>query len=73
MARKKEGVTLTPEETEAVFEWLDGLTGCSPENVFAWDGSDSLDDPSISAAYKVFKACGRSVPENLEQSGGDGE
>jgi hypothetical protein len=70
---KMDGVYLTKEEAEAVFEWLDGLTGCSPENVFVWDGTDSLNDPSISAAYKIFKACKRHVPENLDNHGGDSE
>lgn len=64
-------VILTKKEAEAVFEWAEAATGCSPENTFAWDGSDSLDDPSTSAAYKIFKACGRNVPENLEN--GDSE
>jgi hypothetical protein len=59
-------VTFTAEEVRAIFDWLEGLSGCSPENVFSWDGEDSLAEPSISAAYKVFKAVGRNVPENLE-------
>ncbi len=59
-------VILTKEEVEAAFEWLEAATGCSPENVFAWDGTDSLKDASTSAAYKIFKACRRRVPENLE-------
>lgn len=67
----KNEVVLTAEEAEAVFDWIDGLTGCSPENVFSWDGSDSFDDPSISAAYKIFKACGRNVPENLDSHGNE--
>lgn len=60
---------MTQEEVEAVFDMISMLSGCSPENVFAWDGTDSLEDPSISAAYKIFKACGRNVPENLESHG----
>jgi len=61
-----DGVYLTKEEASAVFDWLDSLSGCSPENIFAWDGTDSMDDPSTSAAYKIFKACKRGVPENLD-------
>ena len=59
-------VLLTKEEVEAVFDWVDGMTGCSPENIFAWDGTDTLEDPGISAAYKIFKACKRRVPKNLD-------
>lgn len=61
-----EGVFLNKEEAEAIFEWLEAATGCSPNNVFKWNGKDDIENPNTSAAYKIFKACGRDVPDNLD-------
>lgn len=58
-------VLLTQAEAEAVFEWLDQLTGSSPENVLAWNGSDDPNDPATAAAVKIFRAVKRPVPEGL--------
>ena len=59
-------VELSQEECKALYDLIDGLSGGNPENVFAWDGTDSLDDPTTSAAAKVFTGAGRSIPESLE-------
>jgi hypothetical protein len=59
-------VSLTKEECHAIFELIDQLSGGNPENAFANDGSDSMDDPTTPACVKIYKACGRSVPGNLE-------
>jgi len=59
-------VGLTKEEAKAIFEWADGMTGCSPENVFCWDGTDSMEEVNDRAAYKIFKACGRTTPDSME-------
>lgn len=59
-------VTFTVEEVEAIYSWLDDLSGGNASNIFCWDGTDSIETPYFSAAYKVFKTCGRSVPKNLE-------
>ena len=56
-------LTLSSGEAAALFDIIDQLSGFSPENVFAWDGSDSLEDTTTRAAAKLFKAAGRSVPE----------
>lgn len=53
----------TTEECQELYFLLDSLSGGNAENVFAWDGTDDPSDPGISAAVKLFKACGRSVPE----------
>lgn len=59
-------ITLNEAEARAVFDLIDGLSGGSPENAFAWDGTDDPSDPTTRAMVKIFKACGRAVPENLE-------
>lgn len=58
-------ITLSAEEVEALFEALDQLTGGSPENVFAWDGTDDPANPDVSVWVKVFKAMGRNVPKEI--------
>jgi len=58
-------VELTKEECEALHDLIGMLSGHNPENVFAWDGTDSLEDPTTSACVKVYKAVGASVPKNL--------
>ena len=55
-------LVLTQEEAGAILEIIDQLSGGSPENVFAWDGSDSLSDPTTRAAAKLFVAVGQDVP-----------
>lgn len=57
-------VELTTEEVAALVGVLDMLTGGSPENVFMWDGTDSMDNPMTRAWVKVFQAAGRDVPES---------
>mgnify|MGYP001615456865 FL=1 len=58
-------ITLTREECEALYDLIDQLSGGNPENVFAWDGTDDLSRPCISAAVKLFTAAAEDVPENL--------
>ncbi len=59
-------VTLTEDECKAVHEMIDMLSGCNPENVFAWDGTDDPSDPQTSAFVKIYKAVGQRVPESCE-------
>lgn len=54
--------TLTTAEMCALYDLIAELTGGNPENVFAWDGTDDIAEPRISAMVKVFRANGRSVP-----------
>lgn len=58
-------IELSKDECKALYDLIDGLSGCNPENVFAWDGSDSLDDPTTSACVKIYKMVGRGVPKGL--------
>lgn len=62
---RPESVTLSRAECEALHELISQLSGHNPENVFAWDGSDDISDPSTIACVKVFLAAGRSVPESM--------
>ena len=59
-------ITLNKAEAEAVFELIDQMSGGNPENGFSWDGTDDMSNPTTSALFKIFKECGRNVPENLE-------
>lgn len=59
------GVTLTPDEAEAIYELIDELSGGNADNVFANDGTDTLDDVRTRAAAKVFKAAGEDIPSDL--------
>lgn len=60
-------ITLSKEECEAVYELIDQLSGGNPENVFAWDGTDSIHCPTTSAMIKIFSAAGRDIPPVKEQ------
>lgn len=62
----KQEITFTKEEVKSIYDLIVMLSGYSAENCFAWDGTDTLEDASTSAFYKIFKICGRKVPENLE-------
>jgi len=59
-------VSFTLEECKSLYDFLDMLSGGNPENIFAWDGTDSMEDVSTRTAYKLFTALGRRVPENLK-------
>jgi len=61
-------ITLTVEECKALYELIDSLSGCNAGNVFGWDGSDDLSDPTTSACAKVFRAAGKEVPKELRQA-----
>jgi len=43
------------------------LSGYNPENVFSWDGTDSLKEPTISACVKVYRAAGQRVPDKFAE------
>lgn len=60
-------VTFTAEEAAAIEELIDSLSGGNPENAFAHDGSDSLDDVQTRAIAKLYKAADRNhlIPKNL--------
>jgi hypothetical protein len=60
-----EVVHLTQEECKAIHDLIGMLSGHNPEYAFAWDGTDSLDDPQVSACVKIYKAAGESVPKGL--------
>lgn len=57
----------TNDELKALYDLIAMLSGHSPENVFARDGTGSLDDPTTRAMVKLFRAVGRGqlVPKNL--------
>lgn len=59
-------ITLTHEEAEAIHELIGILSGGNPENVFSWDGKDSMADPTTSACVKIYAAIGQKVPDNLD-------
>lgn len=60
------------DELAALYELIHQLSGGNPGNVFAHDGSDSLEDPTTSAAVKLFWATGNEhlIPVNLKESMG---
>lgn len=60
-------ITLTKEECKGVHETIMQLSGHNPENVFHWDGSDSLLDPATSAFAKIYLITGNPVPEEIEE------
>ena len=60
-------ITFTHEECQAMYELIDQLSGGNAENVFLWDCTDSLADPTISAAAKLYTAAKAGVPDNLKQ------
>ena len=59
-------ITLTKEECEAVHEMISMLSGCNPENVFAWDGTDSNEDTTTRAFAKIYKMAGANVPDSCK-------
>lgn len=59
-------LSFSPEEAESVYELINMLSGNNAENVFAWDGSDTLEDVQTKAMAKLFRACGRPLPPELE-------
>ena len=58
-------LVLTLAEAKALYGLIETLSGYNPENVFAWDGTDSLDDDTTRAAAKLYAACGAKVPRGL--------
>ena len=56
-------VMLSMSECKALYDLISQLSGCNPENVFSWDGTDDLGDPAVSACAKVYRAIGRKVPD----------
>lgn len=61
----QESVVLNAREAKEIYSLISELSGHNPENVFAWDGSDSLEDPYISACVKIYRAVGARVPDHL--------
>jgi hypothetical protein len=59
-------VTFTAEEVKEIYNFVDAMSGGNPENGFAWDGTDDINEPVTSALVKIFKSVGREIPENLE-------
>lgn len=57
--------TFTNEEIKALYDVISELSGGNPENLFAWDGNDDINDPTISATVKIFKMCDKKYPANL--------
>jgi hypothetical protein len=60
----QEGLNLTKEEATGIYEIICQLSGWNPENVFAWDGTDSLDHTVTRATAKLYKAVGKPVPKS---------
>jgi len=69
----KDVAVFSPAECEALYEIIDAFSGGNASSAFAWDGTDSMDDPYISSMVKIFKAVGRKVPESCERKQDDGE
>lgn len=65
-------MSFTTEELQALYELIDQLSGGNPGNVFAHDGSDSLEDLTTSTAVKLYWATGNGhlIPTNLKESMG---
>ena len=57
-------MTLTTEEAQALYQLIEILSGGNAHCAFAWDGSDSMDDPMTSATVKLYLAAGEDVPES---------
>lgn len=64
------GLELTADESQSLFQIIDELSGGNPENVFVNDGTDTLDSATTRAFVKLFRAVGRNymIPENLNDS-----
>lgn len=60
-------VTLTTEECKAIYELMGDLSGCNPEYVFAWDGTDDPNCVITRAAAKLYKAAGKRIPKEMEE------
>lgn len=60
--QEQESVILSEEECKGLFQIITTLTGSSPESVFAWDGTDTLKDPTTSALVKVYEKAGGRIP-----------
>lgn len=62
-----ENVTFTTKEAQIIVEIIDSLSGGNPENVFAHDGNDSLDDAETLAFVKLFHATDKDhlIPDDL--------
>lgn len=60
-----DGIKLTKAECQSVYNVIGMLSGGNPENVFAWNGEDSISDAEVSAFAKIFHAIGERVPDNL--------
>lgn len=56
------GAALTIAESRSVCERIDQLSGGNADSIFAWDGTDNLNDPTTSGAHKLFTAAGRATP-----------
>ena len=60
-------VELTKAECQAIHEIIDQLSGSNPEYIFAWDGTDDINAPIISAAVKIYRLAGYSVPTEFKR------
>ena len=67
MFANMKGVTFTTEEAKALFDLIDGFSGGNPENAFANDGTDALDDVTTRAIAKLYAAAGRAdlIPDSI--------
>lgn len=63
----KKDLLLTIEEAEAIVGIIDGLSGGNPENVFANDGTDTMEDVTTRTFAKLYMAVGKGylLPNNL--------
>jgi len=52
-------------EVAEIYDLISELSGNDPGNVFAWDGTDTLDNVNCRAMFKVFRTVGASVPQSL--------
>lgn len=55
-------IILTENECKALHGLIDGMSGGNPENVFAWDGTDDMNEPVIAAAAKIYQNAGEKTP-----------
>jgi len=60
-------ITFTKGECEIILTIISQLSDGYPENIFAWDGTDSIRDSIIYVAAKLYRAAGERVPKEVEE------
>lgn len=58
-------IELNEAECREIYDLIDQLSGCNPDRVFAWNGSDDPAEPYSSALAKIYTAAGQMIPSSL--------